>query len=118
MNPKTEPYSAADFRFPVEVKRPTETPDGSGGFNVVWNTVIPVLMCAIENKTGREPYNDQGAGRIRTFQKFLFTTWWGHDIQQTDKLVHQGVQFNIRQVNNLHLRNKFMQIEAESGVEQ
>lgn len=118
MKTRNEPYTSGEFRFPVEVQRATSTPDGSGGQNLVWGTHIAVVMCSVENKQGSEPYGDKDKGRIRTFQTFLFTTWWRDDIVQTDRLLFQGTLFNIRQVNNLSLRNKFLQLVADAGVEQ
>lgn len=115
---KTDLFTAGEFRFPVTVERPVSGPDGSGGQTVTWTTHIPVLWCSVENKQGSEPYGDKSTGRVRTFQKFLFTTWWRDDIEQTDRLIFQGVKFNIRNTNNIQLRNKFLQLEAESGVEQ
>jgi head-tail adaptor len=55
---------------------------------------------------------------VRTFQSYAFSTWWRTDIQQTDRLSFQGNLFNIRAINNVELRNKFLVIVAESGVEQ
>jgi SPP1 family predicted phage head-tail adaptor len=115
---KTADITAGEFRFPVEVQRPSYTDDGSGGQNKTWPTVIPVVFCAVENRQGSEPYGDKDKGRIRTFQTFSFTTWWRDDIQVTDRLLFQGTLFNIRRINNLDLRNKFLQIIADSGVEQ
>lgn len=115
---KTPDYSGGEFRFPVVVQRPTYTPDDSGGQVTVWNDIIPEMFCAIDNAGGSEPYGDGSTGRIRTQQMFNFTTWWRDDIQQTDRLIYGGLSWNIRQINNLNLRIKFIQIKAEAGVEQ
>lgn len=112
------PYTAGDFRFPVTIQRPVYSDDGAGGQITTWTTHLASILCAVENKTGSEPYGDKSDGRVRTFQKFLFTTWFGYDIKQTDRVLFQGLLFNIRQVNNLKLLNKFMQVEADAGVEQ
>lgn len=111
-------YVAGDFRFPVEVQRPVYGDDGAGGQTTTWTVHVPVVMCAVDNKTGSEPYSDKASGRIRTFQKFVFTTWYGVDIVPTDRLLFQGLLYNIRAVNNLKLLNKFLQIDADAGVEQ
>lgn len=115
---KSPQYSAGDFRFPVTVQRSTSVDDGAGGQTVTWANHIAIVMCAVENKKGSEPYGDKSEGRIRTFQKFIFTTWFGPDIVETDRLLFQSRLYNIRQVNNIKLLNKFLQIEADSGVEQ
>lgn len=114
---KTDPYTGGEFRFPVVVQRPTYAPDDSGGQTTTWSD-IAMVYCAIDNKSGREPYGDGSTGRVRTEQQFAFTTWWRDDIQQTDRLVYDNKYWNIRQLNNLQLRNKFLQIVAEAGVEQ
>jgi SPP1 family predicted phage head-tail adaptor len=118
MKNKTDPYTAGEFRFPVTIERPQYGDDGSGGQSTVWVTHIENLMCAVENRQGSEPYSDSGAGRVRTFQKYIFTTWFRTDIEQTDRIRFQGDLFNIRNTNNIQLRNKFLQIEADAGVEQ
>jgi SPP1 family predicted phage head-tail adaptor len=114
---KTADITAGEFRFLVTVQRPTNSPDGSGGFDVVWNDVA-TFYAQITNEQGSETYGDGPTGRVRTFQRFSFSTWWRTDIQQTDRLSFQGNLFNIRAINNIELRNKFLQIVAESGVEQ
>ena len=117
-NQRSPLYVAGDFRMPVTVQRPVYGDDGAGGQTTTWTTHIATVMCAVDNKQGSEPYSDKAFGRLRTFQKFLFTTWYGVDIVQTDRLLFQGVLYNIRAVNNLKLLNKFLQIEADAGVEQ
>jgi SPP1 family predicted phage head-tail adaptor len=114
----THAFTAGEFRFMVGVERPIETPDGAGGSSTAWVAVIPVVWCHVEQNTANENYNDQAGGRVRTFQSVRFTTWWREDIKATDRLVFDGVLYNIRAVNNLLNRNKFLQITAESGVEQ
>jgi head-tail adaptor len=114
---KTADITAGEFRFLVTVQRPVNTPDGSGGFDVVWSNVA-TFYAQITNEQGTEQYGDGSTGRVRTFQRFAFSTWWRTDIVQTDRLSYGGTLFNIRALNNIELRNKFLVIIAESGVEQ
>lgn len=114
---KTAQHDAGEFRFPVEVWKSASVDDGSGGQSTTFAKSF-IIFCKIENKTGSEPYGDSSSGRIRTFQKFMFTTWFRPDLSQTDQLRFEGNKFNIRQLNNLDLRNKYIQIECDSGVEQ
>lgn len=117
MKIKTADITAGEFRFLVTVQRPTNSADGSGGFDVVWNDVA-TFYAQITNEQGDERYGDGTTGRVRTFQRFAFSTWWRTDIAQTDRLSFQGTLYNIRALNNIELRNKFLVIVAESGVEQ
>lgn len=118
MIPETHAYTAGEMRFPASVERPIDEPDGAGGSSTQWVVVIPILWCHVEQVTGDEKYSDQSGGRVRTFKKQRFTTWWRDDIRTTDRIMFEGVLYNIRTIDNLMNRNKFMWIVAESGVEQ
>ena len=117
MKIKTADITAGEFRFLVTVQRPTNTPDGSGGFDVVWSDVA-TFYAQITDVQGDEQYGDSSTGRVRSFQRCAFSTWWRTDIQQTDRLLFQSTLFNIREIKNIELRNKFLVITADSGVEQ
>ncbi len=122
MTEKTKDYSAGEFRFVVEVQRPRylndDTGDNAGGQGEpVWETIFEI-NCKITDKTGRETYGDGTQGRIRTYQYFQFVSWWREGIETTDRLLFQNTPFNITGINNIELRNKFIEITAESGVEQ
>lgn len=118
MRRKTAQFTGGEFRHPVAVQRATYTVDAAGGAATVWADVISPLFCDVENTTGKEVYGEAQPGRLRTVQTFNFTTWYRDDIDQTDRLVFDGKLWNIRQINDLDLRHKFLQIVAESGVEQ
>lgn len=118
MMKKTPEYTAGEFRQPISIWRPTSTPNGSGGQDVSWAEHIPVVFCIMEDMSGDEGYGDNSTGRVRTLNKNKFTTWWRDDIAVTDQIRYLGVQYNIRRIDNVLMRNKFLSIEAESGVEQ
>lgn len=111
------PYTAGEFRSPIAIERPTSVPDGVGGQEVTWNPYLPVVWCFMENRMSKEDYGDSSTGRVRSFNKVNFVTWWRDDILVTDRIFYLGVYYNIRGVNNLLFRNKFLQMVAESGVE-
>lgn len=114
---KHKPISAGEFRHPVTIMRPFHTDDGAGGQNVVWQEA-GMIFCAVVDAGGSEPYSDSGSGRIRSQERYKFYTWWRDDLEQTDKLSFRGSDFNIREINNHNFNNKFMEITAETGVEQ
>ena len=118
MTTKTRDLSAGEFRFLVLVERPENKPDNSGGQgNTVWRPFLEIF-CKIVDKSGREQYSDGSTGRIRTYQYWQFFSWYREEIKVTDRLIFNKLAYNIRSINNLELRNKFMQIDADSGVEQ
>ena len=114
---KTTAWTAGDMRWPVDVERPNYVADGSGGQVTTW-AFSSTIRCAVEAPSGSEPYGDASTGRVRTFQSFRFATWYGADVLATDRLSFQGVYWNIRQINNIDLANKFLEIVADCGVEQ
>lgn len=117
MKTRNEPFTAGEFRFLVEVQKVHLSNDGAGGQTKSWKKHAE-FFAAVTNQSGTERYSDSALGRVRTQQKWLFTTWYREDITVEMRLFFNGQHYNIRVINNLELRNKFIQIEAESGVEQ
>jgi len=114
---RTDDYTAGDLRQPVVVQRVTYTPDGSGGQDKTWAD-FATIYCFVENKASDERFADGALGRIRTFERWEFTTWRRTDITVEDRLSWNGTLWNIRGVENVLSRNKFLRLIAEAGVEQ
>jgi hypothetical protein len=55
---------------------------------------------------------------VRSEEEWEFTTWWRDDIRTGDMLTFEGKNYNIRKVENVLKRNKFLRMLAEAGVEQ
>jgi head-tail adaptor len=117
MKSRLPDYSAGEFRHLVTVRRVSETPDGSGGYTKRWVDAGQVY-CKITEKRDGEPYGDASTARIRTFKSWEFVTWYGCDVRETDKLVFDGEEFNVKGVDDVNLLHKFAMIRAETGVEQ
>ncbi len=118
MSIKLKDILASEFRFSVMVQRATYKPDNSGGQGAaVWNDCLEIY-CKVAPWKGREEYSDGSTGRIRTEQYWMFYSWFRSEIKETDRLLFQGKLYNIRSLDNVELRNKFLAISAESGVEQ
>jgi len=110
-------YTAGELRERVQVQRVRYTPDGAGGQLKTWVDHV-VLFAFVEEKSARENYADSSLGRIRTEKHWEFTTWKRGDITVQDRLVWADRLWDIRSVENLLARNKFIRIIAEAGVEQ
>lgn len=114
---KTKEYSSGEMRNYIVVHRQVSTPDGSGGQNVTW-----VLHCAfwadVSDGSSAERYSDSSFGRIRSEELKVFTTWYRTDILVTDRLFWSGEYWNIRGVDDVQNRGKYISISAEKGVEQ
>lgn len=114
MKSKTEGYSAGEFRDPVIVETPTDTPNGSGGTDRTWATLM-TIYCSVEYKKAWERFVD--SARIRTEATWSFTTWYRPGILETMRLNWKGKIWNIRSVEDIQSRGKFLRIVAEAGVE-
>ena len=115
----SKPYErrAGDFRHPVTVQRETDTDDGSGGQNATWSNYC-TIYCEIEHTTATETSGDKFPGRVRTEEMQTFRSWWRDDLTTEDRLNWDGVLWNIRHVEDIDQRHKYMEIVAERGVEQ
>lgn len=105
-------YCSKDFRFLVTVERLTEADDGYGGVTASWATHT-TLYCMIED--GGESETNV-AGRIQLTSSVAFTTRYHSDVLETDRLLYDGVYYNIRGIENPNRRNKYLIITTEAGV--
>jgi len=105
-------YCSKDFRHYVEVQSVTETADGFGGFTTSWAN-RGYIWCLMEETGGGEGL---AADRLETSTSVVFTTRYRSDILVTDRLVVYGIEYNIRRVDNIDRRNKYLKIHTDSGV--
>ena len=103
---------ARDFTEYVEVQEATRTADGFGGYSKTW-TNKAYLWCKVEDKSGGEPLTN---GRLETTTSTVFTTQYRDDVLTTDRLILDGVTFNITRVVNLDRKSMHLVIYGESGV--
>lgn len=109
--------SAGDFRHPVIVQQEIDTNDGSGGQNAVWSNYC-TIYCEIEHTTATETSGDRFPGRVRTEELQTFRSWWRNDINTQMRFLYDGDYWNIRHIEDVNYRGKFLEIIAERGVEQ
>ena len=103
---------STDFSEYVEVQEVFETPDGSGGFATSWAEKFSI-WCSMEERSGGEPLRSD---RLETITTVTFMTHYRDDITAEDRLVYDGLNYNITRVDNLKRKNQFLMIYADSGV--
>lgn len=101
----------------VEVQREVATADDQGGAAVAtafycdfWAEVKPIK--------GQERLDQ---GQLRTPSTYLFTLRYDEltaTITTADRILWDGVEYNIRDIQNRGARVRFFQIVGESGVTQ
>lgn len=97
----------------VDVETPTEVADGFGGYTTTWASKTG-LWCKIAEKSGNEALTN---GRLDTDKSLEFTTIYRDDILTKDRLVLDGIVYNIRRIDDLDRAHKFLVIYADTGAE-
>lgn len=99
----------------ITLQRQVRTPDGAGGSLVAWQDfpVDPCPWAEVQAKAGREGMVE---GRMAATFTVLFIVYNRADIDETSRIVWQGVTYNIRGVRRETSRAMRLVIEAERGV--
>lgn len=99
----------------VTLQRLVKTPDGAGGTTTSWQDYATnaTVWAKVTAKAGRENITD---GRMVASYIVLFEIWNRQDINERDRIVWQGVTYNIRGLRQTGGRRHRLVIEAERGV--
>lgn len=99
----------------ITLQRLTRTADGFGGLTDAWAD-YPTnarVWAYVRAKAGRESMDE---GRMTASFTVLFTIYNRNDIDPRDRIVWQGVNYNIRGLRQEGGRRLMLVIEAERGV--
>lgn len=101
----------------ILLQRLSRTPDGAGGTTEAWLNFgcNPHVWANVIAKAGSETMVE---GRITATFTVLFTIRNRRDIDPRDRIIWQGVAYNIRGIRDMGARELNMVIEAERGVAQ
>lgn len=105
-------YCSRDFSERVTVQSPTYVDDGFGGKTKTWATKTKIF-CMIEDRNGSEGVN---AGRIEDTGGATFTTPYRSDLLTTDRLLVEGVEYNIRSIVDVDRKKRWLRIIGDFGV--
>lgn len=99
----------------ITLQRLVRTPDGVGGTTDNWADypANPCVWANVVAKAGREGISD---GRMVATFTVLFTIYNRSDIDPRDRILWQGVTYNIRGLRTEGDRRLRLVIEAERGV--
>lgn len=102
----------------ILLQRKTETPDGAGGFSVTWADLVPSgVPAAVDGTPLRERF---GSNQILTLRDYTF--WIRADVKQRfqitplDRIVWQGVPYDINDMPDQQLRGRLIAIVAVAGA--
>ena len=77
----------------IQIQRFTTTYDGYGGEVKTWTTLYTVLARVEFGATGNNEVFE--AGLETTLRRVAFTIRFEDDIQETDRIIHEGDEYDI-----------------------
>lgn len=96
----------------ITIQRFAETADGAGGITTAWSDIMTVWANA-KAKAGRESLLE---GRMAATFVTVFTIRQLSELTDVDRIVWQGVTYNIRGILRESPRDQYLRVEAERGV--
>lgn len=107
---------AGELRHKVEIYSRGEVDTPKGGQTLTW-TLVRSAWCKIEQVTAGEPYRRM---KLQTETTHVFSGRYADlsIVTPRHKLRFQGVDYNVRDADNVEFRNITMVIQADSGVTQ
>ncbi|MEM1430146.1 MAG: head-tail adaptor protein [Pseudomonadota bacterium] len=98
----------------IQIQRATTTPDGSGGFQYEWNDFGPAIFARRRDVSDAERLS-AGAWDNKLVTRFIIrATAFGRSIARYDRLVHEGVTFEIDGIKEVPDNRGFLEITAQT----
>lgn len=107
-------YSAGQLRTPCQFQRKTRVSDGSGGWSDQWaNLSGAVTRCSFKALSGNERFQAQRA-EATTRNRIVVRYFAG--LTEADRVVIGGRRYDITFINNVELRNRWLEIDLSGGM--
>ena len=101
------------LREPVTFEALTRTNDGYGGFSEAWATISGAPDRAyVKAMSGRERYE---SARTEAAANWRIVCRYFSGIDEVDRVVIRSRNYQIRFVNNLELRDQWLEIDLSLG---
>lgn len=107
-------YRVGELDQLITFERQSIVADGLGGGDLSWASVGSV-WAHVRPLSGREITDFD---RVNAAAKHLFIIRWPIEINESDRIVWDGVFYNIRAIKTPKSRNLYCEIEAERGTGQ
>ena len=108
--------NAGSLNRRIQVQRATENPDGHGGFDYAWQDHGAPIFARRRDVSDAERFS---AGRWDNELVTRFTvrsTAFSRDIRRTDRLVHEGITFQIDGIKEVPDSRAFLEITAKTDL--
>lgn len=99
----------------IDIKRMVKTSDGYGGDTVALSYVVTGLWTKVRPMSGKEA---ERFDKLNAEFTNLFVVRFRDDIQEDDRIVWDGDEYNIRTIQKAGSRSLYLEIYADRGVAQ
>lgn len=96
----------------VLLQRLELTDDDAGGQSRVWKDVHSVWAYIVHTSGSERFQND----RLTAIANFRATIRFRNDVSEVNRIVFKDKAYQIRSVNNIEFKNKFLELVLENGV--
>ena len=107
-------YNAGMLRTVCQFQRKGRVSDGSGGWAEVWgNLPGAATRCHFKALSGGERFQAQ---RAEATTRNRIVVRYFADLTDADRVVIAGRRYDITFINNVELRNRWLEIDLSGGV--
>ena len=103
--------TAGELRESITVQKEVNVPGGMGGQDLTWEDRF-TARAGIKMLSGKEQYQHDKL-EVRATHKF--TMRYNSTLIESDRIVHRGVTYDIKAIDNVEFRNKWLIVTAERG---
>jgi SPP1 family predicted phage head-tail adaptor len=108
----TRPLLASDFNAKIDIRRPSQTDDGHGGYNDGWTNVAIGISAEATPLDGREAMIDKV---LQSISVYRFRIRYRAGIRVDDQIRLDGAELNIRSAVDPDRRRRQLHIVADSA---
>ena len=106
--------SSGKLREPVTFQRADKVSDGAGGWTETWAAIAGASDRAFAKAlSGSERF---ASDRTEATTKWRIVVRYFPDLWESDRVMMRGRAYNIRFVNNVELRDQWLEIDLDGGV--
>jgi SPP1 family predicted phage head-tail adaptor len=105
-------YTAGMMTTPITIQRKTRASDGAGGFAETWSTILTTRAHVV----GLSGYERFTSDRVNAETKDRCVIRFVAGIMPADRVLIDGLAYNITYVNDLERRKRWLVLDLSGGV--
>lgn len=107
-------YNAGMLNEPVSIERAAKVSDGAGGYTETWAVISGAPTRAhAKYLSGSERWASQ---RVEATAKLRIAVRYFDGLLESDSVVIRSRRCNIRFINNVEFRDRWLEIDLDEGV--